>query len=363
VRCALAIVLAAAACGGSADQPYNLVTQDESGDAGVVAIAADAAVSPKPIEPITTPRSAKYGYVGVITARESLDISAKIDGEVSAVNVRLGDSVAKNATVALIDDRPIQEELTLAEADLRSARAVIAQARVNVAEAKEKLAIEQKAFSEGTTSKKGVVDAKFRHRRARAGLQKAFADQGRHNARVNQLNRRLEDVKVKAPFAGTISLRHLNPGAVVRRGTPIVRLITSGDLWMRFAVPASDASRLRKHVQVEVYIPVLGATVPATILQVAPELDPTSQMIIAEAKLTIPSALRGRIQAGIVGRVRTRDHKRTVPPRLRPPAPATLKTPPTLKKTPSFFKLPEPRPPAPSTRKAPEPKAPAPTKP
>ena len=87
---ALATVLAlASACGGSADQDYNLLGSNAATDGGPVAPTTDAGTPSKPVEPITAPRSAQYGYVGVITARESLDISAKIDGGLSAVNVRL----------------------------------------------------------------------------------------------------------------------------------------------------------------------------------------------------------------------------------------------------------------------------------
>lgn len=299
-RAAVLLVLLVG-CGDAEEHTYPVSNNSgDTTDAGAGAVP-NGVDNP---EPVTTPRWNKLGYIGVVTARDALDVSAKVAGELAAVNVRLGDFVRKGTTVALIDDRPIQDELTLAEADLRSARATIAQAKVNVAESRAKLDIEQKAFAEGTTSQKNVVDAKFLYKRARAALQKAYADQGRHNARVNQLTRRLEDVKVVAPFAGTVSMRHQNPGAVVQRGTPIVRLITSNDLWVRFAVPSSDVDRLRKHLRVTVYIPVVGVTVPATVLQIAPELDPTSQMIIAEAQLTVPSASRDRIQAGIVARVR-----------------------------------------------------------
>ena len=48
----------------------------------------------------------------------------------------------------------------------------------------------------------------------------------------------------------------------------------------------------------------VGAIVlPGTVEQFAPEVDPVSGMIVAEAALDIPSDLRSRIESGLVGRV------------------------------------------------------------
>lgn len=262
----------------------------------------------------------KPGFVGVITAQDESDVSSKLQGELATVDVRLGDSVEAGDLIATIDDRNIREELAIADAAARSARARISQARVEVEEARQQLAIEQRAFAQGSSSKKQVVEAEFRLKKAVASSDRTEADLGEQRARVSQLRRRLDDAKITAPFAGTVSLRHLDPGAIVQPGQPIVRLITSHELWAKFAVPGDAAPGLSVGQTVDVDIESLGVTVEGTIRQIAPELEPSSQMIIVEAELQIPAELDGRVQSGLVARVKVKKKRAEGAPPATPPA-------------------------------------------
>src|SRR5690606_38362453 len=87
--------------------------------------------------------------------------------------------------------------------------------------------------------------ARFAAERARAAVSEASAAVAEHRSRVQQLERALEETVITAPFAGTVSIRYADPGALVTRGAPVVRLIASDELWVRFAVPAEEAERYR----------------------------------------------------------------------------------------------------------------------
>ena len=238
-----------------------------------------------------TRRARQPGFIGVVTAQDSSEVSARVGGELAG------------ALIATIDDRQIREELAISAAAARTARARISQARVDVDEAREQLTIEKRAFVEGTTSRNAVVEAEFRLKKAEAARDRTRADLGEQQARVTQLRRRLGDAKLTAPFAGTVSARHLDPGAMVTPGQPIVRLITSQELWVKFAVPGEVDVELNLDEKVVVRIESLETTVTATIRQIAPELEPSSQMIIVEADLVIAAELEEQVQSGMVARV------------------------------------------------------------
>lgn len=263
------------------------------------------------VDPVDRPAAAKLdagaradrGYVGVIAARESTDVSAVFEGTLTEVHVRIGDKVKAGDPIATIENRNVREQIAVAQAAVRSARAAVAQAQVEVDAAKETLDIEEEAFGKGTSSRRDLTAARFRHRKALAALGQARAGQAEESAQLEQLRRRLAGAVIKAPFAGTIALRHLDPGAALQPGTPIVRLITSSELWVKYAVPSADASSLAVGQTVGVSIEGLDTDASATIQQIAPEIEPNSQMIIVEAELTVDPSITDRVQSGLVVRV------------------------------------------------------------
>lgn len=292
--CTCALALGAACSGPEEAAP---VARSAPADAGAKSAARSDAGA----------RKRRVGYVAVIEARGSSDVAAQVPGELADVRVRVGDRVKKGDRIAVVDDSTIREELRVADAAVRSAQARIVQARVEVEEAKQQLAIEQRAFAQGTTSKKAVVEAEFRLKKATANRDSLTASLGEQRARASQLRRRLQDAVIVARFEGTVSDRYLDPGATVQPGTPIVRIITSDELIVRFAVPDDEAALLEVGQVVDVVIETLGVTISATIRHIRPELDPAAQMIIAEAEPHIPDELRGRVRAGLRARVIRRE--------------------------------------------------------
>ena len=101
---------------------------------------------------------------------------------------------------------------------------------------------------------------------------------------------------------------------MVTSGTRVVRLISSGALLVRFAVPPEEIATLAVGSRVRVEVEVLRRAFEAEVRQRAPEIDPPSQMIFVEAHLEAPEVA---IPSGAVARV-----TRLVPG--APPAPRCL---------------------------------------
>ena len=81
-------------------------------------------------------------------------------------------------------------------------------------------------------------------------------------ARVRQLETSLSRNEIRAPFDGRVAERFADAGAVVGPGTPVVRLISAGDLLVRAAVPPEEARRLKAGDPVTVDRPHAGAQDP-----------------------------------------------------------------------------------------------------
>lgn len=243
------------------------------------------------------------GYLGVVVPRQSADVSARFGALLVRVEVDLGDVVEQGQPVALLDDRALRDDLRVAEAALRSSRAAVGRGLVDVDETKQKLAMLQGLANEGVVSRRELLEADSAHRRAKADLEVAKAVVDERGVRVSKLQGDREDTVLLAPFAGTVALRYHDPGVLVADGEPIVRIITTGGFRVRFAVPPADARKLADGQAAQFVADTMQDGVPATVTRIAPELDPSSQMIFGEAQLNVPAELAGKVQAGVVGRL------------------------------------------------------------
>src|SRR5262245_54109588 len=73
---------------------------------------------PPPVERALEERPTDDGFLGVVLARESVDLVPKMDGRVESMHARLGDPVARGASVATLDTRSIRRDLAMGQAEL-----------------------------------------------------------------------------------------------------------------------------------------------------------------------------------------------------------------------------------------------------
>jgi multidrug efflux pump subunit AcrA (membrane-fusion protein) len=132
-------------------------------------------------------------------------------------------------------------------------------------------------------SKEELAEAEVELRTGEATLEAAKAVRLERRAAVEQLRRRLARSELRAPFAGRISRRYLDPGATVAPGDPVVRLATTETLRLRFAVPPEEAAELAPGSRVVVMTDDGRPLSRAVVLWIAPEIDPVSQRILVAA--------------------------------------------------------------------------------
>lgn len=107
-----------AGCGGKKDMPQ----MEEETKVTSVEIA----------NPTLNTVKDEYKYSGTIQAAETVDVSAKVSGTVSAAYYEVGDKVSKGAVLYKIDDTDYQNSLKSAQASLNSANAGVQSAKTGV---------------------------------------------------------------------------------------------------------------------------------------------------------------------------------------------------------------------------------------
>ena len=242
----------------------------------------------------------KAGYIGVLSPRESSEVVAQFTTTVVELDVKRGDRVERGQRLARLDDRPLREDLAIAAATLRATQAGVASADVERKAANAALDREQRALRENVVSQAEVSAAEFNARKATTAVARAAATVEEQRAKIAQLQTKLTDTALLAQLGGRVALIYAQAGDRVDEGHPVLRVISSDELFVKFAIPADKIGTVAPGDQVDIEIDQQHVTTTGVVRHVAPELDPVAQMILADAELT---AAITELQAGVVCRI------------------------------------------------------------
>ena len=239
------------------------------------------------------------GFLGVVLPRQSVDVAAEISGRLEWIQVREGDAVRRGQMVAALDQGEIRQELAMALAGLRAAEAEVSRQKVELDQAENLLS--RRLALPDFFPKEQIRQAELQKQGTQADLEAAQARRGEQKAHTAQVQERLAHTEIRSPADGIVSRRYLEVGALAGPGQPILRLISAGDLIVRFAAPPERARSLAPSQSVTVDLE--GTTLPARIEQVSPEVDPPSGMVLLVAALNARATGGHPVKPGSVVRV------------------------------------------------------------
>jgi RND family efflux transporter MFP subunit len=247
---------------------------------------------------VATEAPKRQGFIGVLTPRGVAEVTAPFTTTVVDFTVKLGDQVDIGTTLARLDEKPLREQLAVAKAALNASKAEAARTSVSRNAAAAALEREKAGAAQGVASKADVADATFKSGEAATMVSKAYADVEQEKARIAALEDKLKHMTLVSPLAGRVSLRYVEAGGRIEEGHPVLRVISSDELFVKFAIPSDQVGHLAPGDKVGVKIEGRSAVVAATVKNVSPELDPVAQMIVAEAELDAP--VPEKLQSGMV---------------------------------------------------------------
>jgi multidrug efflux pump subunit AcrA (membrane-fusion protein) len=254
------------------------------------------------------------GFLAVAVARHAVEVTAELDGELRSLNVAVGDRVEPGTRIGTIETREIAEQLASAQAALTALEAERKRSQIELESVKNQY--ERRAAYKELYPREQLEELLSKEKSSAAAVETAAARVTEERGHVAQLQGRLSHAVLTSPIHGSVATRYLDPGAIVRSGTPIVRLISAGSYVVRFAVPPEQSARLRLGGRIGFRPESHGAgagipgDLPGVISQISPQVDTASQMVFAEADLDVaaapgaPAAQAARLQDGLVGTVR-----------------------------------------------------------
>lgn len=234
------------------------------------------------------------GWIGLVRARESVELSSEVAGTLVVEALALGDAVVAGQLLARVEAPLAVAERGRAIAALASAEAARGEALLLVADARRQAERERELVEQGASSTDASERAELALEQALADSRGASASVAERRAELARADAALASTRLLAPFAGRVAAWHVRAGEHVDAGAAIVRLAALDELWVRFAVPVDELGGVRVGARVEVVLEPSARVVPATIRHVAPELDLASQMMFVEAELDAGSATAGQ---------------------------------------------------------------------
>ncbi len=139
--------------------------------------------------------------LGAVTPLATVTVKTRVDGQLTSVHYREGDTVHKGDLLVEIDDGPYQAALTQAEGQLMRDQATLANARIDLARYQQ--LVPQKAVPEQMLA---TQQATVQQDEGIVKLDQGLID----NAKVN-----LAYTKIPAPITGRIGLRLVDQGNIV----------------------------------------------------------------------------------------------------------------------------------------------------
>jgi RND family efflux transporter MFP subunit len=214
-------------------------------------------------------------FDGRIEAINQATVSAETRGRIEDIKVDIGDVVVTD-TVLLTIVRTEQ-------------RAGLTQAEANVAEAKSNLAAETFEFQRIKDLFSREYIAKTEMDKANARLSAATAKLASAQAAINSAKEQLSYTEVRAPFAGIVSARYVEPGELVQPGTLLMSGYDPNALRVEVDVPQTIAQKVRKLLIASV-IPMSGDTIidaiSPTKLILYPTADPVTSTVRVRLELS-----------------------------------------------------------------------------
>ncbi len=236
---------------------------------------------------------------GSVAAWQEMSLGVEVAGlRVANVLVEPGDKVAAGQALLELDRRTL-------EVQARQAEASLAQARANA-----ELAISQEKRGASLLERNLISANDFevlRANRSKAEAQVVSAEAERDASKL-----RLGFATLRAPDAGVISARTVQPGQIVSGGGELLRLIRRGRLEWRAEVSENDLTRIKVGATVDLRGPS-GDVVTGVIRAVSPSIDSQTRTALVYADLEKPGALRAGMFAE--GRLRVGKAEVTVIPR------------------------------------------------
>ena len=152
---------------------------------------------------------------GYVTARRAATASSKVTGKVVEVLIEEGMRVKEGQVLARLDDTNVKAALEVAQAQLESAKAALEETRAQLKQADLDFQRTAELAKQKIASQADLDAAEANAKAFRARLTRQEKDVVVAERQVAQGQQQMDDLIIRAPFAGVITTKDSQPGEMI----------------------------------------------------------------------------------------------------------------------------------------------------
>jgi RND family efflux transporter MFP subunit len=242
---------------------------------------------------------------GAFKPFQEVDVHAKVSGYVQTMYVDVGDHVKEGQTLAVLEVPELAAELSGAEAAARRAQDEVRRAQSDIERTQSAYAAAHSAYSrlkQASDTRPGLVaqqelddsQAKDLESQAQVDSTKAAFSSAQQQLEVAEANRKQYSAlsnytRIIAPFAGVITTRYADTGALVAAGTsssaqamPVVRLAQYSVLRLVLPIPESVSAQIHVGQTMKVHVQALNQDFEGKVSRFADALNEQTRTMETE---------------------------------------------------------------------------------
>lgn len=233
--------------------------------------------------------NAKQGLTvsGQVEAGQTANLSTRIMGYITSINVKVGDGVNKGQVLATISNDDILAKRAQTEA-------MIAQAEAAFKNAQKDYDRFSALYKQQSASAKELDNITLQYSSAKAGLEAAKQQR-------NEVNATLSYTRLTAPFAGTVTQKMMDAGSMANPGMPLLTIEQTGSYQVSATVPESEISLISEGTSVNINIDAVHKVINGKISQIGHSSQNSGGQYLI--KINIPDNEKQGLFAGMYANV------------------------------------------------------------
>jgi multidrug efflux pump subunit AcrA (membrane-fusion protein) len=277
-----------------------------SGKSAKAETAVDASVQPVAVALVKRgPIASSLTLSGAFHPYQQVDVHAKVAGYIRQIYVDVGDQVKAGQVLAILEVPELSAEVAGAKADIRRSEEAIHRAESEIQRAQSTYSAYHSGYTrlkQASESRPGLIaeqeldDSMAKDREseaqvasARASLAESESQLAVAHATLDRLSAMEAYSHITAPFAGVVTKRYADTGALIQAGTssntqsmPVVQLAEWSRLRLVLPVPESAVPQIHLGSVVQVRVAALNRTFEGRVARFADALDPQTRTMETE---------------------------------------------------------------------------------